>query len=131
MKKLLSLTVLAYLGGSLALFGADKTWTGRISDSMCGADHSAMTKEHQKGGELSEQSSRSSKDQECTLACVKSGGKYVFVTGGKVYDLENQDFAGLKEHAGHTVKLTGDMSADGKAIKVSGVSMSGSASTQK
>jgi len=131
MKKLLSLIALANLAGSLTLFGADKTFTGKISDSMCGADHSAMTKEHQKEGQVSGQSARSDKDHECTLACVKSGGKYVFVTGGKVLDIENQDFAGLQEQAGHTVKLTGEMSADAKSIKVSKVSMTGSASSQK
>jgi hypothetical protein len=123
MKKILCFIALASLATSLTLFSAAKTWTGKISDSMCGADHSAMTKEHQKEGEVTPQSSN--KDHECTLACVKSGGKYVFVTGGKVYEVANQDFAGLQEHAGHTVKLTGDMEADGKTIKVSRVTMVG------
>jgi len=131
MEKSLSLIVVAILAGSLTLFSAEKTWSGKISDSMCGADHSAMTKEHQKEGQVPAQSAQSDKDHECTLACVKSGGKYVFVTGGKVYDIENQDFAELQGHAGHTVKLTGQMSADAKTIKVSKVTMTGAASNQK
>jgi len=57
--------------------------------------------------------------------------KYVFVTGGKVYEIENQDYAGLQEHAGHTVKLTGEMNADGKTIKVSRVAMAAAANRQK
>jgi hypothetical protein len=51
-------------------------------------------------------------DRECTQACIKAGGKYVFVTGGKVYKIANQDDADLVTHAGHTVQLTGDMSGD-------------------
>ena len=47
--------------------------------------------------------------------------KYVFVSGGKVYNVGNQDFATLQEHAGHTVKLTGAMSGD--TITVSKIAM--------
>jgi hypothetical protein len=86
------------------------TWTGQISDSMCGAHHKTMA-EH--GKKLSA--------RDCTEACVKNGGKYVFVSKGKVYSIENQDFAGLPEHAGHTGKLNGDMSGD--SIKVSDLVM--------
>jgi hypothetical protein len=102
----------AVLISGTAGLAAEKTWTGKISDSMCGASHKAM--EH--GGKKVD-------DRECTLACVKGGSKYVFVSQGKVYEVQNQDFAGLQEHAGHTVKLTGEMSADGKGIKVSKVEM--------
>lgn len=86
------------------------TWTGQISDSMCGAHHKTMA-EH--GKKLSA--------RDCTEACVKNGGKYVLVSKGKVYSIDNQDFAGLPEHAGHTVKLTGDMNGD--SIKVSDLMM--------
>jgi hypothetical protein len=129
MKRLLSFLLLASLAG-LTVFSEEKTWTGKISDSMCGFDHTAMTKEHQKEGQLPG-AARSDKDRECTLACVKSGGKYVFVAGRKVYEIENQDSAALQEHAGHTVKLTGEMNADGKSIKVSRVTMAAAANSQK
>ena len=91
---------------------ADKTWTGKISDSMCGASHSKMMAEH-KGGKMSA--------RDCTLACIKSGGKYVFVSGGKVYSIENQDL--VQDHAGHTVRLTGEMKGD--TITVSKIVMPG------
>ena len=55
------------------------TWTGRISDSMCGASHKS-TMEH---------SGKKMTDRDCALACVKSGGKYVFVSKGKVYNMDN------------------------------------------
>ena len=40
---------------------ADKTWTGKISDSMCGASHTKMMAEHKDA----------KTDRDCTLACVK------------------------------------------------------------
>jgi hypothetical protein len=92
-----------------AAFGA--TWTGKISDSMCGARHNTSA-EHGKA---------KMSDRDCTQACVKNGGKYVFVSKGKVYNIANQDNAGLAEHAGHTVKLTGEMSGD--TITVSDIQM--------
>jgi len=97
----------AFMTGTAAIAA---TWTGQISDSMCGAHHKTMA-EH--GKKLSA--------RDCTEACVKNGGKYVFVSKGKVHNIENQDFAGLTEHAGHTVNLTGEMNGD--SIKVSNLEM--------
>ena len=92
---------------------ADKTWTGKISDSMCGASHAKMMAQHKDA----------KTDRDCTLACIKDGGKYVFVSSGKVYNIENQDLALLQEHAGHTVRLTGEMKGD--TITVSKIVMPG------
>lgn len=93
-------------------FAAEKSWSGQISDSMCGASHSMM--EH--GG-------KKVSPRECTIACVKGGGKYVFVSQGKVFEVQNQDLKDLETHAGHAVKLTGELASDGKTIKVSKVEM--------
>ena len=109
MKTILTLALMILL--SATAWGAEKTWAGKISDSMCGARHKS-TMEH---------GAKKMTDRECTLACVKKGDKYVFVTNGKVYNIDNQDFASLEEHAGHTVKLTGEMT--GKTIKVSRIEM--------
>ena len=49
--------------------------------------------------------------------CIKGGAKYVFVTGGKVYAIDNQDFGDLAANAGQTVKVTGSRS--GNSITVS------------
>ena len=103
---------------------ATKTWTGTISDSMCGATHK-MTKEHEQKGEISKSASKAEKDRQCTLECVKAGGKYILASQGKIFEISNQDFAGLPEHAGHTVKLTGDLNANGKTIQVSEIKMPG------
>ena len=123
MNKRLSLIALLITLLPFSMSAASKTWSGKISDSMCGATHK-MTKEHEEKGEVSKQpTSKMEKDRECTLACVKSGGKYVFVSKGKVFQIGNQDFAGLEEHAGHAVKITGDLGSDGKTITVSNITM--------
>jgi len=88
--------------GTIGLLGADQTWTGKISDSMCGASH---------GGNPAPQ---------CTAACIKKGAKYVVVVGDKVYNVANQDAAGLAKYAGEDVKVTGTM--DGDTITVAKIS---------
>src|ERR1700682_879487 len=108
----LCITVVASMLGAMTAVAADQTWTGRISDSMCGAKHNTSA----------EHGDKKMSERDCTLACVKDhNAKYVFVSGGKVYNVGNQDFAALQEHAGHTVKLTGVMS--GNAITVSKIAM--------
>jgi hypothetical protein len=125
MKRWLSLFVFMIFA-AVGIFAEEKSWTGQISDSICGSDHRAMMKEHTPKGEVPGQTRGSPRDMahDCVLTCVKSGGAFVFVTGGKVYQIENQDFGMLPEHAGHTVRLTGELQADGKTIKISNVTMS-------
>ena len=112
MKRITSWILTLALASAVSGFAAEATWTGKISDDMCGASHKGM-----------EHAGKKTDDRECTLVCVKGRSKFVFVSEGKVYAVENQSFAGLKEHAGHTVKLTGEMGADKKSIKVSKIEM--------
>jgi hypothetical protein len=75
------------------------TWTGDISDATCGPNHLKMSQ-----GLFN--------SHECTLACTEKA-KFVFVNAeGKVLEIANQDFAALKEMAGESVKLTGEMDKD-------------------
>jgi hypothetical protein len=109
--KHLGIVVITSMLGFMSASAADRMWTGKISDSMCGAKHNTSA-EH--GTMMS--------DRDCTLACVKEhNAKYVFVSGGKVYSVANQDFAALQEHAGHTVEFTGEMTGD--TITVSKIAM--------
>ena len=78
------------------------TWTGQISDSACGASH----------GKMIGQPGKPKTARECTLACIKGGSKYVFVSAGTVYQIGNQSFADLEKRAGQMVELTGDMKGD-------------------
>jgi hypothetical protein len=105
MKRLIFAIVFAF--GATA-FAADETVTGVVTDSMCKMNHAMM----QKGA-------NKMSDHDCTVACVKSGQKYVLTSGDKVYQIDNQSFAGLEKNAGSTVKATGTVSADGKTIILS------------
>lgn len=106
MRKSLFAVVLAT--GLSAAFAADQTVTGVITDSMCKTNHAMMQKGPNKMS-----------DHDCTVACIKSmGQKYVLTAGDKVYQIENQNFAGLEKDAGMTVQATGQVSADGKLITI-------------
>jgi len=107
------LAVGALLTGLGSVAGA-ATLNGMISDSQCGLTHAKMMEMH-KDAKMT--------DRDCTLACVRAGGKYVFVSNGKVYNIANQDLAAIQEHAGETVRLTGDVK--GETITVSKVASSG------
>ena len=111
MKLTLSIvTVVLFLGVTAAPFAAEQTWTGQISDSACGAKHEEAAEGQGK-----------MPDRECTAACVKGGSKYVLVSNGKVLPIANQDNKDLATHAGHTVKLTGELK--GASITVSKIEM--------
>jgi hypothetical protein len=83
---------------------AEKTWTGWVSCTMCGAkganaDHAA-----------------------CAKKCVEEhGAKYALVTDSdkKVYVLDPQ--ATVAEHAGHHVAVKGSL--EGDTIRVTSVEM--------
>jgi len=119
MKK--AMTVLAAaLFLSVTAVAADKTWNGTISDNMCNAKH-ASGDEH---------GAKKMSESDCVKACVDGhGAKYVFMTGGKSYKIENQDFADLKAHAGHKVALTGEMKGD--TITVSKIEMPAAKTQEK
>jgi hypothetical protein len=81
-----------------------QSFTGEVSDSMCGAKHMMENK------------------AECTRACVSKGSNYALVVGDKVYTLNTSDKAALDELntlAGSQAKVTG--TANGEAIDVSKV----------
>lgn len=91
----LSIAAVQFVGAAPA------TWTGKISDAMCGVE------KHQGDGTMAG-------DHDCVAKCVKGGSTYIFVNAAdkKVYKIGNQDFAALVQHAGHTVTLTGELKND-------------------
>lgn len=110
MKKLVLLAAAILFATAPALMASDKTWTGVLSDSKCNGKHAKA-----------EHGSQMDSDHTCAAKCVAGGAKHVFVAGGKTYQLSNQDFAGLNDHAGHKVALTGEMKGD--SITVSKIEM--------
>jgi len=91
---------------AVAAFAAKgQTFTGTVSDAMCGAKH-AMAGD----------------DAGCTRACVSKGSKYALVVGDKVYTLETSDkaaLAALDKQAGAKATVTG--TAKGDMITVASV----------
>ena len=90
---MMSVALFAMLTGTVAFAAAGKTFTGTVSDSMCGAKH-AMPGD----------------DAACTRACVGKGSKYALVVGDKVYTLETSDKAALAmldKQAGAKATVTG------------------------
>jgi hypothetical protein len=92
----------AICAGAHLAMAAEQTWSGAISDSMCGASHAAMSTN---GARVS--------DRDCTVACVSyqtaDSPTFVFVSQGKVYSIANQRFGGLARYAGQPITLTGEM----------------------
>jgi len=88
---------------ALLLGGANQkqTFTGVITDSMCGADHSAMGVKP---------------DAKCVRECVKNGSKYALVVGGKVYTLSDQQTP--DKFAAQKVKVTGTLDPKTDVIAV-------------
>jgi hypothetical protein len=102
---LLNLIVISGLAVSSAFAAKAKTFTGTVSDSMCGAKH-AMPGD----------------DAGCTRACVAKGSKFALVMGDKVYTLDTSDkaaLATLDKQAGAKVTVTG--TEKDNTISVTGV----------
>jgi hypothetical protein len=100
----LAVTVLCGFGLVTLAAAASQTYTGEVSDSMCGAKHAMADK------------------AACTRACVKKGSSYALVVGDKVYTLKSDNkktLAELDKLAGENAKVTG--TAEGDTISVSKV----------
>jgi len=100
--------VTAVLSAGLAAVAVDRTrtFTGKVSDVMCGAKHN-------EGGVV---------PAGCVRACVRKGAKYALVTGDKVYTLDTSDQSGLdklNKLAWEKARVTG--TANGDAISVKSV----------
>ncbi|HZQ23780.1 MAG TPA: hypothetical protein VFA89_13395 [Terriglobales bacterium] len=108
-KRIGSFAAAMLLTGALALpsamAGGKQTFTGEVSDSMCGAKHMMP-----------------GNAAECAHACVKKGAKYALVVGDKVYTLDTSDQSALDtldKLAGAKAKVTG--TAKGDTIEVASV----------
>jgi hypothetical protein len=84
--------------------GSSQTFTGKISDAMCGAKHTE--------GNLA--------PADCVRACVQKGANYALVVGDKVYTLKTSDKATLDELnklAWEQAKVTGTARGDTISVK--------------
>jgi hypothetical protein len=98
------LAVLILTSAALA-GGKAQSFTGKVSDAMCGAHHMM-----------------SGSEADCTRACVGKGSKFALVVGDKLYFLNTTDkatLASLDKLAGSDAKVSGTL--DGETIQVASV----------
>ena len=102
MKKLVFAVLLVL--SLLAFSAAAAEMTGYISDAKCAKDVAKAESDAHAG---------------CAAGCAKKGAALVLVSGGKVYQLDNQEK--VQPHAGHKVTITGKV--DGEKIMIENVKM--------
>jgi len=84
--------------------GNTQTFTGKVSDAMCGAKHT-------EGGIA---------PADCVRACAQKGAKYALVVGDKVYTLDTSDQAALdtlNKLAWEEAKVTGTATGDTISVR--------------
>ena len=89
---------------ALMAVAADKTFTGTITDTMCGASHNGMNM---------------GTDPQCVIECVKGGDKYALWDGNTVYVLSDQK--GAAPFAAKKVTVRGTLDQTGKTIQVTSI----------
>ena len=93
---------LAVLPGMAA--GSTQSFTGKVSDAMCGAKHTEA----------------GVAPADCVRACVQKGANYALVVGDKVYTLKTSDKATLdklNKLAWEQAKVTGTANGDTISVK--------------
>jgi hypothetical protein len=97
MKKL---SLFVGLGSLFTAAAFAETWSGTVSDSMCGAKHEAA----------------SASDAACVNKCVKGGASAVFISDGKVYQIAADSQSKVMPLLGKKVTVMGKM--DGDTIEI-------------
>ncbi len=96
------MTKLASLLLSSVLLSSAATFTGVITDTMCGKNHAAM---------------HVAPDAKCVRECVKAGSKYALLVGDKVYTLSDQQTP--EKYAAQKVTVTGTLQPKTSTLVVS------------
>jgi hypothetical protein len=98
---IMTLTLTAALAVAAA---APQTFTGVITDTMCGKDHSGMGVKP---------------DSKCVTECVRMGSKYALYDGKTVYVLSDQKAP--EKFAGQRVTIKGEYFEKTKILKVDSI----------
>ena len=94
-----------FLAAALLLGAASKqTFTGVITDTMCGGDHKMMNV---------------SPEEKCVRECVKAGAKYALFDGKNVYTLSDQQTP--EKFAAQKVRVTGRLDPKTNVIAVESI----------
>ena len=94
-------SLILFAAAALSLAAETKTFTGVITDAMCGKDHAMMNVKP---------------DAKCVTECIKMGSKYALIDGDNVYELNGKIPATL---AAKKVTVTGTLKD--KTIEVQSV----------
>jgi hypothetical protein len=89
---------------TLSGIAAAETFTGVITDTMCGAKHTML---------------KDQPDDKCIKMCTKGSSEYALFDGQNVLKLSDQGKPA--KFAAQKVKVTGTMDPKTKTIKVSGI----------
>lgn len=103
---MMKLASILFAGALVASAAAPRTFTGVITDTMCGKDHAAM---------------KVSPDAKCVVECVKhdKANKYALFDGKNVYVLSDQRTP--EQFAGKKVSVTGTLYEKTKILKVDSI----------
>lgn len=104
------ITSILFAGALIAGAANQQTFTGVITDSMCGKDHAMM---------------KVTPDSKCVTECVKHGNRYALYDGKTAYVLSDQKTP--EQYAGQKVKITGTFNEKTKILQVDSISAAGSA----
>src|ERR1700737_3215455 len=88
------------LGGAAVVLAQQGSFTGTLTDSMCGTTHMAKDKT----------------PADCTRMCVKDGMKYALAADKKVYGLEGHE-PELAKLAGQKVIVKGTLKSDTLSVQ--------------
>ena len=97
-------TIATIFASAALMLAADQTFTGTITDSMCGGNHKSMNM---------------GTDEKCVLECVRAGAKYALWDGKATYVLSDQ--TGAAKFAARKVTVAGTLDATAKTIHVSSI----------
>lgn len=81
-----------------------ETFTGVVTDTMCGAKHTMM---------------KDAPDDQCIRMCVKGSSQYALFDGENVLQLSDQSKP--KKFAAQKVKVTGTLDRKTKTIKIESI----------
>jgi hypothetical protein len=95
--------VMIFVSAALML-AADQTFTGTVTDDMCGGDHKDMNM---------------GPDEKCVIECVRGGAKYALWDGKQTYVLSDQK--GAANFPAKKVIVKGTLDAKAKTIQVSSI----------
>ncbi len=100
------LTSVLFAGALLASAANQQTFTGVVTDTMCGKDHAMM---------------KVTPDSKCVLDCVKhdKAVKYALLVGTNVYVFSDQKTP--EQFAGKKVTVTGTLFEKTKILKVDSI----------